>query len=91
MAAANERIVVQVTTSQKLAIASTAKRLGLNVSELMRQAAQGFTPSDDEADLLALIERVNASSKEANTALDDALSYIADSNKRIAAMAEGNH
>ena len=91
MAAANERIVVQVTTSQKQAIATTAKRLGLNVSELMRQAAQGFTPSDDEQDLLALIERVNASSKEANTALDDALSYIADSNKRIAAMAEGNH
>ena len=91
MAAASERIVVQVTTSQKQAIATTAKRLGLNVSELMRQAAQGFTPSDDEADLLALIERVNASSKEANTALDDALSYIADSNKRIAAMAEGNH
>jgi len=91
MAAANERIVVQVTTSQKQAIATTAKRLGLNVSELMRQAAQGFTPSDDEQDLLALIERVNASSKEANTALDDALSYVADSNKRIAAMAEGNH
>ena len=91
MAAASERIVVQVTTSQKQAIATTAKRLGLNVSELMRQAAQGFTPSDDEQDLLALIERVNASSKEANTALDDAMSYVADSNKRIAAMAEGNH
>ena len=91
MAAATERIVVQVTTLQKRAIASTAKRLGLNVSELMRQAAQGFTPSDDEQEINALIERVNASTKEANDALDDALSFVAESNKRIAAMAEGKH
>jgi phosphate uptake regulator len=91
MAAATERIVVQVTTVQKRAIASTAKRLGLNVSELMRQAAQGFTPSDDEQEINALIERVNASTKEANDALDDALSFVAESNKRIAAMVEGKH
>ena len=63
----------------------------LFVSELMRQAAQGFTPSDDEQEINALIERVNASTKEANDALDDALSFVAESNKRIAAMAEGKH
>ncbi|MDB0541538.1 ribbon-helix-helix protein, CopG family, partial [Ralstonia solanacearum] len=40
MAATTERIVVRVTTAQKRAIVSTAKRLGLNVSELMRQAIQ---------------------------------------------------
>lgn len=91
MATATERIVVQVTTVQKRAIASTAKRLGLNVSELMRQAAQGFTPSDDEQEIKVLIERVNASTKEANDALDDALSFIAESNKRIASMTEGKH
>ncbi|WP_091809679.1 hypothetical protein [Burkholderia sp. WP9] len=90
MAAATERIVVQVTTVQKRAIASTAKRLGMNVSELMRQAAQGFTPSDDEHEINALIERVNVSTKEANDALDDALSFVAESNRRIAAMSEGN-
>lgn len=89
MAAATERIVVQVTAVQKRAIAQTAKRLGLNVSELMRQAAQGFTPSEDEQDILALVERVNVSTKEANEALDDALSFIAESNKRIAAMTGG--
>ena len=89
MAAATERIVVQVTTVQKRAIAHTAKRLGLNVSELMRQAAQGFTPSEDEQDINALIDRVNASTKEANDALDDALSFVAESNKRIVAMAGG--
>ena len=89
MAAATERIVVQVTPVQKRAIASTAKRLGLNVSELMRQAAQGFTPSDDEEDINALIWRVDASTKEANDALDDALAFVAESNKRIAAMTGG--
>ncbi|MGX6998543.1 plasmid mobilization protein [Caballeronia sp. KNU42] len=89
MAAATERIVVQVTPVQKRAIASTAKRLGLNVSELMRQAAQGFTPSDDEEDINALIWRVDASTKEANDALDDALSFVVESNKRIAAMTGG--
>ena len=87
MAAATERIVVQVTTVQKRAIAQTAKRLGLNVSELMRQAAQGFTPSDDEEEILALVERVNASTKEASEALDDALAFVAESNRRIEAMA----
>ena len=89
MAAATKRIVVRVTPAQKRAIASTAKRLGLNVSELMRQAAQGFTPSDDEEKINALIRHVNASTKEANDALDDALSFVAASNKRIAAMAAG--
>lgn len=87
MAAATERIVVQVTAAQKKAISGTAKRLGLNVSELMRQSAQGFTPSEDEQEILALVDRVNASTKEANDALDDALSFVAESNKRIAAMA----
>jgi len=91
MAAATERIVVQVTTVQKREIVSTAKRLGLNVSELMRQAAQGFTPSADEQEIMALIGRVNASTKEANDALDDALSFVAESNRRIAVMAEGKH
>jgi hypothetical protein len=36
-----------------------------------------------------LVERVNASTLEANEALDDALSFVAESNKRIAAMSEG--
>lgn len=86
MATATERIVVQVTAAQKKAITGTAKRLGLNVSELMRQSAEGFTPSGDEQEILALVDRVNASTKEANDALDDALSFVAQSNKRIAAM-----
>ena len=89
MAAATKRIVVRVTPAQKRAIASTAKRLGLNVSELMRQAAQGFTPSDDEENINALIRHVNVSTQGASAALDDALSFVAESNERILAMAAG--
>jgi hypothetical protein len=89
MAAATDRIVVQVTAIQKTAIARTARRLGVTVSELMRQAAQGFMPAEDETEILALIKRVNASSKQANDALDDALSFVAQSNQRIQAMTKG--
>lgn len=89
MATATARIVVQVTTQEKKAIGSRARRLGMNVSELMREAAQRFTPPDEDSEVLALVERVNASTQEANAALDDALSFIEESNKRIAAMNQG--
>jgi hypothetical protein len=79
MVAARKRILVQVTPVEKRAIASTAKRLGHNVSELMCEAVQGITTSDDE-------EIINVSTPEANDALDDALSFVAESNKPIAAM-----
>lgn len=86
MALATERIVVQVTPMQKKAISSVARRLGLNVSELMRQAAQDFQPKSDDGDIDALIERVSTSTKEANKALDDAFAFVVESNKRIDAM-----
>ncbi len=86
MDAARERIVVQVTRTQKDAIGLAAKKLGLNMSELMRQAAQGFQPKADDDDVNALIQRVNLSTKDANDALDDALAFIHESNKRIEAM-----
>ena len=91
MATATERVVVQVTADQKQEIATKAQRLGVNISELMRQAALGFTPAEDEKEIALLIERVNISTKEANDALDDALNFVAESNRRIAAMTEGKH
>jgi hypothetical protein len=91
MAAATERIVVQVTPTQKKAISTVARRLGLNVSELMRQAAQGFQPKSEDGDMDALIERVNVSTKEASDALDDALAFVQESNKRIEAMNKASH
>ncbi|MEQ5841180.1 hypothetical protein N0A02_17270 [Paraburkholderia acidicola] len=43
---------------------------------------------DDERDIDVLIERVNTSTRKANDALDDALSFVAESNERIAAVNE---
>uniref|UniRef100_UPI003BEEC720 plasmid mobilization protein n=1 Tax=Burkholderia arboris TaxID=488730 RepID=UPI003BEEC720 len=89
METATERIVVQVTPGQKREIVQLAERLGLNVSELMRQAAQGFTHPEEEEEILALVDRVDASAKEACEALDDALSIVEESNRRIATMKGG--
>jgi hypothetical protein len=49
----------------------------------MHQTAQSFHPEPDIADIDALLERVCASTKEAIDALDDALAFITESNKRI--------
>lgn len=54
----------------------------------MRQAVQGFTLTEDYADMLARVERVNTSTKEVNDAFDDVLSFAAESNKRIEARME---
>jgi len=42
---------------------------------------------DDDQRLDALIERVKLSTMEASDALDDALAFVAESNKRLVAMA----
>jgi len=39
-----------------------------------------------DRDILRLLEHVTASAKAANDSLDDALSFIAESNKRIKAI-----
>lgn len=83
MSIASERIVVMVTPNQKEAIGATAKRLGLNVSELVRRAAQSFQSKEEEHELELFLDRVNASTEEASNALDDALAFVTESNRRI--------
>lgn len=86
---ASERIVVMVTPHEKKEISRTAKRFGINVSELVRRSVRGFQPPQEEPELEALLLRVNASTKEANEALDDALRFVQESNRRIDAMPGG--
>jgi len=83
---ASERIVVMVTPLEKKEISRTAKRFGINVSELVRRSVRGFQPPQEETELEALLLRANASTKEANEALDDALRFVQESNRRIDAM-----
>jgi hypothetical protein len=86
MAGAVERIVVQATAQDKKAIAAKAKRLELPVSELMRRGAFAYQSSDSDEDLAALADAAKAAADRAGEAIDDALDFIAASNKRIAAM-----
>lgn len=86
MAAAVERIVVQATAAEKKAISAKARRLGLPVSELMRRGASAYQAAEADEQVGALADAAKAAAERAAAAIDDALDFIAASNKRIAAM-----
>ena len=86
MAAAVERIVVQATAQDKKAIALKAKRLDLPISELMRRGAFAYETDAADVELSALADAARVAADRAGAAIDDALSFIDASNKRIAAM-----
>jgi hypothetical protein len=86
MGAAVERIVVQTTLQDKKAIAAKAKKLDLPVSELMRRGAFAYESGEADAELGALADAAKGAADRAGAAIDDALSFIEASNKRIAAM-----
>jgi len=86
MAAAVERIVVQATSQDKKAIAAKAKKLDLPISELMRRGAFAYRSDDTDKELAALAEAAKKAADRAGSAIDDALDFIAASNKRIAAL-----
>ena len=86
MASAVERIVVQATAQDKKAISAKAKKLDLPVSELMRRGAFAYKSSESDAELAALADAAKGAAERAGEAIDDALSFIDASNKRIAAM-----
>lgn len=90
MAVVTERIPVLVTAAEKKRIAKKAKDAGLSMGELLRQAAVSFRPAEDDAALEAMITQMLKSTAAASAALDDAIAYVAQSNKRIAAM-EAKH
>lgn len=86
MASAVERIVVQATAQDKRVIAAKVKKLELPISELMRRGAFAYESSESDAELAALADAAKGAADRAGEAIDDALSFIAASNKRIAAM-----
>jgi hypothetical protein len=60
--------------------------MDLPLSEMMRRAAFSYTSDSDNADLGALADRAKQSADNPGAAIDDALNFIAASNKRIMAM-----
>jgi hypothetical protein len=84
--AAVERIVVQVTARDKKAIAAKARKLDIPISELMRRGAFAYELKETGEELAALADAAKAAADRAGIVIDDALDFIAASNKRIAAM-----
>ncbi len=81
-----ERIVVQATPQEKKAISAKAKRLSLPISELMRRGAFAYESDESEAELSALADAARVAADRAGAAIDDALTFVEASNRRIAAM-----
>ena len=86
MATAVQRIVVQTTAQDKKAIVTKAKKLNIPISELMRRGAFSYESSQSDDELGALADAAKGAADRAGAAIDDALDFIAASNKRIAAM-----
>jgi len=82
MSAATARIVVQVVPAEKRALVAKAKALAIPIAELMRRGAQEYQSVRDE-DLEALAEAAWGAAERCSAAIDDALTYIRASNKRI--------
>ena len=86
MPAAIERIVVQATPQDKKAIAAKAKKLDLPVAELMRRGAFAYEPNEADSELSALADAAKRAADRAGASIDEALDFIAASNRRIAMM-----
>lgn len=84
--AAVERIVVQTTAQDKKAIFAKAKKLDIPVSELMRRGAFAYDATENDTGLAALADAAKDAADRSAAAIDDALSFIEESNRRIAAM-----
>ncbi len=86
MATATARISVLVTDAEKARIVKKAKAAGLSTGEYMRRAAASFRASEDDKALEAMIDQMLKATLRADRAIEDALKFVAESNKRIAAM-----
>ena len=86
MATVTERIPVLVSVKEKHQIAKMAKEAGLSMGEYLRRAASSFRASGDDQVLEGMIEQMLKSTVQASAAIDDALTFVAASNRRIAKL-----
>ena len=90
MAGATQRIPVQATVAEKKEFALKAKRFGMSVSDLMRSGAKAFQPQEADDELGVLADAAKAAAERSGDAIDEALAFVEESNRRIAAM-EAKH
>jgi hypothetical protein len=77
----SERIVVFVSPAQKRAIAATAERLGVSVSELMRRAVLSFGATSEQVKAASIVDRLRAPREP--DALNAALQRVARGSKHV--------
>lgn len=86
MTTATQRIPVLVTPDEKLQIAQMAKSAGMSMGEYLRRAAASFRPSEEDAAMEGMIVQILKTTTQATKAIDDALAYVEQSNRRIEQM-----
>ena len=86
MTIATARVPVLMTAKEKAQIARKAKEAGVSMGEYLRRAAESFRPSEDDKALEAMIDQMLKATERADQAIEDALTFIDASNRRIAKM-----
>ncbi len=86
MATATQRIPVLMTVTEKTQIAKRAKDTGLSMGEFLRRAAASFRPDQDDTAIEGMMSQMLKTTKAANRAMNNALAYVEQSNKRISKM-----
>lgn len=86
MATATERVPVLMTPGEKKKVVSKAKKAGVAIGEYIRRAIDVYRPSEDEKALEAMIKQMNQATKNAAKSIDETLSFVKASNKRIEEM-----
>ena len=78
--------IYRIAAQEKKAITEKATKLGLPISELMRRGASVYelNEADEEPGIFA--DKAKAAADRASESIDDVLSCVAASNKRIAVM-----
>lgn len=86
MSLAIQRVVVQIAPEDKRQISEKAKKLNIPLSELMRRGAFAYTTKENDAELDLLADAAKRSADSSAALIDDAMSFIEESNLRIASM-----
>ncbi|HEB97054.1 MAG TPA: hypothetical protein ENI96_11565 [Sedimenticola thiotaurini] len=91
MATATARVPVLMTREEKERIVKRAMEAGLSTGEFMRRAAASFRPDEQDQLLEGLIEQMLQATDRAERAIDDAIAFVEESNRRIQALETGGH
>ena len=84
-------LLINVSREQLRTLRDRADFFGLDESELITWAIEALTAGSTQMEVLKLLDEVDASRKAACRAIDDALAFVTESNRRIARMEAKTH